>query len=73
MIDHIRAADVSTWAQQCAQDDGKPPVVLDVREAWEVQMASVKPSGFELKHMPMASIPMRLAELDRDTDRGAGP
>ncbi len=67
MIDHIRPAELAQWAQQCAQDDGKPPVVLDVREVWELQTASVQPNGFDLKHMPMASIPMRLAELDRDT------
>jgi rhodanese-related sulfurtransferase len=39
------------------------PVVLDVREAWEVQTASVKPDGFELVHMPMQTIPARLQDL----------
>lgn len=42
------------------------PVVLDVREAWEVQTASVKPDGFELVHMPMQTIPARLQDLPRD-------
>ena len=41
------------------------PVVQDVREAWEVQTASVNPDGFELVHMPMQTIPARLDELDR--------
>jgi rhodanese-related sulfurtransferase len=42
------------------------PVVLDVREPWELQTASVKPEGFELVAMPMRSVPARYLELDRD-------
>ena len=39
------------------------PVVLDVRERWELQTASVTPDGFVLLHVPMQSIPARLTEL----------
>jgi len=39
------------------------PVVLDVREPWELQTASITPDGFTLVHVPMQSIPTRLAEL----------
>ena len=39
------------------------PVVLDVREPWELQTASVTPDGFVLLHVPMQSIPARLTEL----------
>ena len=42
------------------------PVVLDVREPWELQTASVSPQGFELIPMPMRSVPARYLELDRD-------
>ncbi len=42
------------------------PVVLDVREPWELQTATVKPDGFELVAMPMRSVPARYLELDRD-------
>ncbi len=42
------------------------PVVLDVREPWELQTASVSPEGFELIPMPMRSVPARYLELDRD-------
>ncbi|CAN5278122.1 rhodanese-like domain-containing protein [soil metagenome] len=42
------------------------PVVLDVREPWEVQTASVKEDGFRLLALPMREIPARVAEL-RDT------
>lgn len=42
------------------------PVVLDVREPWELLTATVKAEGFELRHIPMRSVPERLAELDPD-------
>lgn len=51
--------DSSTAATQAA-----PPVVLDVREPWELQTASVKPDGFTLLHIPMREVPARLAELE---------
>ena len=38
--------------------------MLDVREPWELQAASVKPDGFELVAIPMNEIPARLGELD---------
>ena len=49
-------------------DQGKPavlPIVLDVREPWELQTASVKPAGFALVVIPMREIPARLAELQQ--------
>jgi rhodanese-related sulfurtransferase len=39
------------------------PVVLDVREPWELQTASVKEDGFTLVAMPMQTVPAKLAEL----------
>jgi rhodanese-related sulfurtransferase len=39
-------------------------VVLDVREARELQAASVKADGFSLVTIPMGVLPLRLAELD---------
>jgi rhodanese-related sulfurtransferase len=63
MIAQVRPADLPAWFQ--AQAAGDPPaLVLDVREPWEVQTASVKPDGFELVTIPMNEIPARLAELD---------
>jgi rhodanese-related sulfurtransferase len=41
-------------------------VVLDVREPWEVQTASVKADGFELICIPMHLIPARLQDLPSD-------
>jgi rhodanese-related sulfurtransferase len=66
MIKAIRPSQVAEWALQCRQDDaGSQPIVLDVRETWETQTASIQPNGFELVHMPMQSIPARLNELPR--------
>lgn len=64
----VRPAQLSAWLAQASAEAGNAqlPVVLDVREAWELQTASVKPDGFELLHLPMASIPARLAEIPRD-------
>ena len=40
--------------------------MLDVREPWEVQTASVQPDGFTLVAIPMNQIPARLGELEPD-------
>ena len=66
-MNSITPAQLQDWLQQ-ATDPAAPqalPVVLDVREPWELQTASVKPEGFELLAMPMRSVPARLLELDR--------
>ncbi len=42
----------------------EPPLVLDVREPWEVQVCALPGS----RHIPMRDIPERLAEIDRDRD-----
>ncbi|HWI82347.1 rhodanese-like domain-containing protein [Ramlibacter sp.] len=63
MIDQVRPADLPAWLQAHAGGDA-PPIVLDVREPWEVQTASVAPAGFELRHIPMSLVPVRLHELD---------
>lgn len=40
------------------------PVLLDVREAWEVAAASMRIDGLRLLHIPMNDVPARVAELD---------
>lgn len=60
-MEQITPSQVAAWAQAQAQR----PVLLDVREGWEVQTASVSPDGLDLLHMPMQTVPARLAELDR--------
>ncbi|MBD3892473.1 rhodanese-like domain-containing protein [Hydrogenophaga sp.] len=63
----IAPAQFQHWLQQAKTQTapGALPIVLDVREPWEVQTASVKPDGFELRLMPMASVSARHLELDR--------
>lgn len=62
MIDHVRPAQLSAWL--AAAPAGSRPLVLDVREPWELQTASVRVDGFELVAIPMGELPARLAELD---------
>ena len=61
MTPQLMPSELAAWAR--ALPAGVVPVVLDVREAWELQTASVQPDGFTLLHMPMREIPARLAEL----------
>jgi len=61
MISQVSPAALADWF---AQDGAAPAVLVDVREPWEVQTASVRPEGFTLLAIPMNEIPARLAELD---------
>lgn len=66
----IPVTQVTQWAEQQAVDHpDTTPIVLDVREAWEVQTASIAgdeaANGFKLVHMPMRSVPARYMEMDR--------
>ena len=54
----------------CADGVGHPnaiiaaPLLLDVREPWEVALAAIHVEGWTTLHIPMNEIPARLAELD---------
>jgi rhodanese-related sulfurtransferase len=61
-MQQLYPAQIAEWASQQAQR----PVLLDVREGWEVQTANTKPEGLDLLHMPMQTIPARLDELDKN-------
>ncbi|CAN5887894.1 rhodanese-like domain-containing protein [soil metagenome] len=61
MIDQVRPSDLAAWF---AQNAAAQPVLLDVREPWELQTANVAPQGFTLLAIPMNEVPARLAELD---------
>ncbi len=60
-VGQFQPADLDAWL---AEQAGTEAVVLDVREPWELQTASVTPAGFRLVGIPMNEIPARLAELD---------
>lgn len=63
----IRPSQFGAWLQHVATEQpGVKPVLLDVREPWEFQMASVTgDDSFQVQHMPMRSVPARYMELDR--------
>lgn len=62
MIPQVRPGDFEQWVQ--GQD--ARPVLLDVREPWELQTASVQPEDVDVVAIPMQEIPARLAELPAD-------
>lgn len=61
MIDHIHPSEVAAWIAK----NGGNALVLDVREPWEVQAASVILDGVDVAYIPMRELPTRLGELDR--------
>ena len=62
MIEQVRPAEFETWS---AGASPHRPLLLDVREPWELQTASVTaPEGVELVAIPMNEIPARLGEFD---------
>lgn len=68
MIDQLNPCDFADWRQRAAlvsptATPAARPLVLDVREPWELQTASIREDGFELLHIPMREVPARLDEL----------
>lgn len=62
MIAQIAPQDFKAWIAT----QGEQVTLLDCREAWELQTASVKADGFALLHIPMNDTPSRLGELNTD-------
>ena len=65
MTKQLNLDDFSAWRERATEQPAKP-LVIDVREALELQTASVTANGFELLHIPMQSIPARLDELKQN-------
>lgn len=57
----IQASALAAWIEDSQREQ---PLLLDVREEWEVQTASLP----GITHIPMNSIPDALEQLPRDTD-----
>lgn len=53
----IKPAELALWLADAGRDK---PVLLDVREPWEVQTCAMP----GITHIPMRDIPARAAELD---------
>ena len=73
MTSQLKLCAFTEWRQ--TPHPGTPdklPVVIDVREPWEVQTASIAPDGFTLVHIPMGEIPQHIDGL-RETYGSAHP
>lgn len=57
----ITAPELAQWLADPARDK---PVLLDVREGWEVALCQIPGS----QTMPMQTVPARLDELDEDAE-----
>ncbi len=58
----LPVTEVRQWASAAAE--AGPPLLLDVREPWEVQLAAIRIPEASTLNLPMGQIPQRLAELD---------
>lgn len=70
MVLQVPASQFAHWRDSVSTPGNTPgdspamPLLLDVREPWELQTACVREDGFELLRIPMREVPARLAELD---------
>ena len=62
MVPQLRPTQLTAWFQA----EGGAPLVLDVREPWELQAAGIRPDGFELLAIPMNTVPGRLADIPQE-------
>ncbi|MES3000634.1 MAG: rhodanese-like domain-containing protein [Pseudomonadota bacterium] len=63
MIPQIRPSQLSEWLQ--SQPADARPVVLDVREDWELEAASIAADpAYDVVAIPMGDVPARIAEID---------
>jgi rhodanese-related sulfurtransferase len=59
-VPQLRVQDIAAFVAASAM----APMLLDVREAWELQAAALELPGARLLHIPMNSLPARLQDLD---------
>jgi rhodanese-related sulfurtransferase len=68
MIKEISVTDLSQWLSQAQQDSSiQPPVLLDIREPWELEVANFKKAPLadaQLKAVSMRNIPTEFNSLD---------
>jgi rhodanese-related sulfurtransferase len=60
MVQQLTVKQLHDWLGR----EGRWPVILDVREPWELQVCALP----NFTHIPMGQIPVRVAELDPKTD-----
>ena len=56
--------EISARELKARRDRGETPLVIDVREDWELQLASIP----DVVHVPMSQVPARVPEFARDME-----
>jgi len=56
--------EITVQELKARRDRGETPLVLDVREEWELQLARIP----DVVHVPMNQVPARLAELSPEVE-----
>jgi len=56
--------EISVEELKARRDSGDNPLVIDVREAWELQLAQIP----GVVHVPMNEVPARLIEFSKDAE-----
>jgi len=64
-MQQLRVDAVTELVRDCTAR-GQRPVLLDVREPWEIATARIVLDGAASVTIPMQQIPARLAEIERD-------
>lgn len=59
MIEQLSPAELASWRDDPSRE---PPLVLDVREPWELSLCRLEPS----LAVPLGTLPQALDELPRD-------
>lgn len=62
MVNQLNLDNFASWRDD-ANAQTALPLVIDVREPWELQTAAVKEDGFKYLHVPMQGIPASVDTL----------
>ena len=60
MVQHISAVATRDWLASSSQHPTQAPVLLDIREPWELALASLP----NAQHIPMGQVVTRVNEID---------
>jgi rhodanese-related sulfurtransferase len=63
-VEQITAPQLKEWLAQSQGETRSKPLLLDVREAWELDICRLA----DVMPMPMGGVPVRYTELDPETD-----
>lgn len=63
-MQEISVSELADWIDDSAGEDGRSPLLLDVREPWEHELCRLPGSLL----IPMNEVPGRVRELDAEAD-----